>query len=194
MSREVQIITLRLSKESRDTTLHFGYLKPCCSSSRSEGRYQGKKGGLWGILEGRLNLGIKQTQVPIPVLALQPFSLSQTQFLHPWNGGVITNHSKGCNGVAHTHEALSLGQGDVHKVVSLTYLHQESWWEAHRFCGGKDGFGGIQTPLSVFCVSVEGDFMKPEPALSNEPIQARCVAGHPSPSQPEVSPRNADES
>lgn len=84
VSREVQIITLRLSKESRDATLHFRGLNTWYSSSRAEGRHQEQERRPSGHLERETwNLGIKWTQAPIPVLALQPFSLSQPQFLHP---------------------------------------------------------------------------------------------------------------
>lgn len=51
-------------------------------------------------------------------------------------------------------KTLNLGQGDVHRMVTLTL--PPVLLEAQRFGGGKGGSGGIQTPLSVLCRSVVG--------------------------------------
>ena len=125
--------------------------KACCSS-RIRGRVPGVGGeSLRTPRKGAFELGSQETQVQIPVLALQPFSLSQPQFPHPQNGDVHPAHTgpEGWDRIAHT-KSTKLRAGNVHGQLR---------WEEQQFCGGKGGSGGIRTPLPVLHVC-SGDFTK----------------------------------
>lgn len=53
------------------------------------------------------------------------------------------------------HKALRWGQGDVHQMVTLTYLRRRFCWEAHLFWVGKMALETFKLP-SLFCTSVVG--------------------------------------